>query len=323
LTLEEVAPGDWNELLAELGHDDGYLRREYAQSAVLLDPGELVLLHADGTVFPCVVRERGETRDVTGTYGFGGPVGESPRFYELYEQWCRERAIVTTFTWFHPRFGNHRYSRFYVEPRCGTVAWRLAERDLFERLHRHHRRAVRKARAVGIETRITAAPADLEPFARLYEATMEKKGATRFYHFPAEYWRVLPERLREGLVMFEALDGDGVIAALLGLATPPWLHYHLGASERRGGANHLLFLEAARWAREHGYTHFHLGGGVAGADDSLLLFKRRFDPRGLVESGVGKAIHDEDAYRELGGEGFDGYFPAYRRAVAPSPSTTL
>jgi hypothetical protein len=278
----------------------------------VLEPGELVLLHDEGTVFPCIVRELDGTRDVTGLYGFGGPVGNE-RFYERYEDWCREREVVTTFTWFHPRFANHRYSRYHVEPRAGTVAWRLDDGDLFERLHRHHRRAVRKAEAAGIERRITVAPADLEPFAALYEGTMAEKGATGFYYFPAEYWRVLRERLGEGLVLFEAFDGNELTAALLGLASPPWLHYHLGASERSGGANNLLFLDAALWARQQGFARFHLGGGVGGADDSLLQFKLRFDEGGRLDSAVGKAIHDEEAYRELGGQGFDGFFPAYRR----------
>jgi hypothetical protein len=316
LKLEEIAPADWNGLLAELDYDDSYLRREYAESAVVLDPGELVLLHAEGAVFPCIVRELGETRDVTGLYGFGGPVGESPRFYELYEDWCRERGIVTTFTRFHPRYANHRYSRFHVELRSGAVAWRLDDGNLFEGLHRHHRRAVRKAEAAGIETRATVAPADLEPFARLYEQTMAEKGASDFYYFPREYWSLLAERLGAGLVLFEALHEGRVLAALLGLASPPWLHYHLGASERSGGANHLLFLQVARWARDNGYTRFHLGAGLGGAADSLLEFKLRFDPGGLLESAVGKAIHDEQAYRELGGEGFDGFFPAYRANAA-------
>jgi hypothetical protein len=34
-------------------------------------------------------------------------------------------------------------------------------------------------------------------------------------------------------------------------------------------------------------------------------------PGRLIESAVGKAIHVEARHRELGGEGFDGYFPAY------------
>ena len=302
--IEEVAPAEWDAVAPH----DAYLSREYAESAVLLDPGELVLLHAEGTVFPCVVRELDGVRDVTGLYGFGGPVGDE-RFYAAYEDWCRERGIVTTFTWFHPRFQNQRYSRFHVEPRGGTVAWRL-EGDLFEGLHRHHRRAVRKAEA---ETRVTVAPADLSSFARLYEGTMAEKGATGFYYFPEEYWQSLTGR--DWLVLFEAHEEGELRAALLGLASPPWLHYHLGASERTGGANNLLFLEAARWAQANGYERFHLGGGVGGADDSLLEFKLRFDPGGLVESAVGKAIHDDDAYRRLGGEGFDGFFPAYRRAA--------
>ena len=280
----------------------------------MLDPGRPAFLHAEGTVFPCIVREWGDARDVTGPYGFGGPVGEAA-FYDAYEAWCREQGVVTTFTWFHPRFANHRYARMHVEPRGGTVAWRLDEGDLFERLHRHHRRAARKAEASGIEVRITVAPSDLEPFARLYERTMAEKGAESFYYFPPEYWPALAERLGDGLVLFEATQDGELKAALLGLASSPWLHYHLGASERSGGANNLLFLEAARWAREQGFTRFHLGGGVGGADDSLLEFKLRFDEGGLIESAVGKAVHDEAAYRELGGAGFDGYFPAYRAAT--------
>ena len=314
MKLEEVAPEAWNGLLAELGLDDAYLRREYVETAAVLEPGRPLLLHADGAVFACIVRED-PVRDVTGPYGFGGPVGASSRFHELYEDWCRENGIVTTFTWFHPRFANHRYARIHVEPRAGTVAWRLDEGDLFERLHRHHRRAARKAEAAGIETRVTVAPASLEPFAHLYEQTMAEKGATGFYYFPAEYWRVLAERLGDGLVLFEAVQDGELRAAVIGLASATWLHYHLGASERSGGANNLLFLETARWAREQGFTRFHLGGGVGGADDSLLEFKLRFDPGGLIESAVGKAIHDEDAYRELGGGGLEGFFPAYRATV--------
>jgi serine/alanine adding enzyme len=321
--IAEVRPADWNALLAELGFDDAYLRREYVESAAVLDAGRPVLLATEDAVFAGIVRDLGERKDVTGPYGFGGPVARDAasagRFYEEYDAWSRENGVVTTFTWFHPRFANHRYARIHVEPRAGTVAWRLDEGDVFERLHRHHRRAARKAEG-SAEVRVTVAPAELDAFARLYEQTMVEKGAQSFYYFPPEYWRALPELLGDGLVLFEAL-GDGELrAALLGLATAPWLHYHLGASERSGGANNLLFLEAARWAQQHGFTRFHLGGGVGGADDTLLEFKLRFDPGALIESAVGKAIHDPEAYRELAGPdaGLEGFFPAYRAATVPT-----
>ena len=162
----------------------------------------------------------------------------------------------------------------------------------------------------------TLRPESLEPFARLYEQTMERQQAEGFYYFPPEYWRALETELRNHVVLFEA----GEDAALLCLHAPPWLHYHLGASSEAGrklGASNLLFLEAARWAQELGYTRFHLGGGVGGRRDSLFEFKLRFDPGGELEMAVGKAIHDEEAYAGLAGPdaGLDGFFPAYRATV--------
>ena len=119
------------------------------------------------------------------------------------------------------------------------------------------------------------------------------------------------------LVRFDAeIDGE-VVASALCLATPPWLHYHLSGTTDAGrstGSSTLVLLEAALWAQANGYERFHLGGGLGGSEDSLHHFKARFDPEGLVPAAVGKAIHDEDAYRRLsGGEpSYDGFFPAYR-----------
>ena len=55
--IEEVAPEDWDGLLAELGCDDAYLRREYVEASAVLDPGRPVLLRFEATVFPCILRE--------------------------------------------------------------------------------------------------------------------------------------------------------------------------------------------------------------------------------------------------------------------------
>ena len=79
----------------------------------------------------------------------------------------------------------------------------------------------------------------------------------------------------------------------------------------------MLFYETAAWACERGFTHFHLGGGVGGFEDSLYEFKRRFDPEGKLPATLGKTVHDEGAYRALsGGDVIDyaGFFPAYRGA---------
>ena len=90
-----------------------------------------------------------------------------------------------------------------------------------------------------------------------------------------------------------------------------------GASDegRRLGASHLALLTAAGWGQALGFEALHLGGGAGGQEDSLFEYKRRFAPDDLVTASVGKAVHDEEAYRRLAGVteiGFDGYFPAYR-----------
>ncbi len=51
------------------------------------------------------------------------------------------------------------------------------------------------------------------------------------------------------------------------------------------------------------------------ASESLFEFKLRIDEGGLVESALGNEIHDEQAYRALGGQGCDGWLPAYQRSA--------
>ena len=264
---------------------------------------------------------------MTTPYGYGGPVATGPeapteRFWELYEEWCRANGVITTFVRFHPLFANHRSvgPGVTVEPLGGTVGWRLKERDLFAGMHAAHRGACRRASRARVSVSAQEAPADLAGFAALYEVTMRRVGATGFYLFSEEYWDALAG-LGERLVLFEAEEGGEVLASALCFATLPWLHYHLGATSERGralGASNLLFYEAACWARDLGYERFHLGGGVGAREDSLLTFKRRFDPSGdLLEFAVGKAVHDPGAYRELTGRAADdlgGFFPAYREA---------
>jgi serine/alanine adding enzyme len=302
-------------VLEELGFVDVYLTREYVEASTLLEPGRPLFLRADEAAFAAILRE-GPT-DVITPYGYGGPVG--PGFWEPYGDWCREHGVVTTFVRFHPLYANQCDAprEVKVQSLAGTVAWSLDEEgDLLARMHRHHRRVVRKALGAGVEASAKLAPESLESFVALYQQTMERQEAEDFYFFPPEYWHALETRLRDHVVLFEAGDD----AKLLCLHAPPWLHYHLGASSEAGrklGASTLLFLEAARWAQELGYTRFHLGGGVGGARDSLYEFKLRFDPGGEVEAAIGKAVHDEEAYRRLAGPdaGFDGFFPAYRHAA--------
>ena len=322
--MREVAPAEWDVLLAEVGVADAYLLRAYVEASCVLDPGEPVLLEHDGAVMACIVRQvpNSDAFDVTTPYGYGGPVGSSAGFHEAYEAWCADRGVVSTFTRFHPLYENYRGAPGSSRV-SSTVGWRL-QGDLLAGMHGKHRNVVRKAQKAGVAVDVTAAPDDLSAFAALYERTMERQGAAGYYFFPPAYWERLIE-LGGHIVRVDALCEGAVVASALCLRGDRWLHYHLGATDdaaRDLGASNLLLYTAAVWGQEQQLEEFHLGGGAGAEEDSLFAFKERFSPGGRRQFWVGKLVHDEDAYRRLSGGAeidLDGFFPAYRASYSGAP----
>jgi len=328
--LVEVEPDRWDEELGRLGLTDVYLSRGFVDaSAGLVDarPALLAFTGTDGAVvFAALLRD--DPTDVVSPYGYGGPVaaGATPpiaAFRAAYEAWCADHGVVTSFVVFHPLLQNQAYAAdlgLRSIPLAGTVAWRLTEPDLRTRMHKHHRRLVRRAESLGLVASIDPAPVDLAAFVALYTDAMRRMGAASFYLFPPAYWSALVAGVR--LVLVNVHDGDGrLVAAVLGMGERPWLHYHLGAAAAEGrgtGASQLALCTLAEWGRDHGYEALHLGGGVSGRADSLLEYKLRFAPGGLLGAGTGRAVHDRAAYIRLTGSpqvDWQGFFPAYR---APS-----
>ena len=322
----EVEPQRWDDVLRAAGVADVYYSRGFVRASAAIHDAEPVLLRLPGDAgevfFACVVRR--DPTDVVTPYGYGGPVGAGADpplagFPAAYEAWCERRGAVSSFVVFHPLLANaesaaaRAFRRF---PLAGTVAWPLEQPDLLAAMHKHHRRQVRRARRAGHDVTVDPAPDDLAEFVALYEQTMRRAGASPFYLFPPAYWDALAGGVE--LVRVDVRGGGALLASVLGMGAPPWLHYHLGgaAEAARGtGASHLALYALACWGREHGFTTLHLGGGVGARHDSLLEFKLRFAPEGIVGLSIGKAVHDRAAYLRLSGAAavdWDGFFPAYR-----------
>ena len=317
--LEEVEPARWDELVRRLGVSDVYYSRGFVEASAPLADGGATFLHAEGdggaVIFPCVVRH--DPIDVVTPYGYGGPLGvgeDPPDFAALYQRWCEEKTALSTFAVFHPLLANEEQP-FRTTRLADTVAWPLTEPDLLATMHSHHRRVVRKASG-RLEVAIEREPQSLDGFRAVYEQTMQRRDAADFYLFPDDYWEAL--RANVPLVRVDIRHGDALVASVLGMGEPPYLHYHLGGNTDEGrtlGASHLALFSLATWGQEHGYTTLHLGGGVGGREDGLREFKRRFAPDGLVEATIGKAVHDAAGYLRRAGASaidWDGFFPAYR-----------
>lgn len=322
----EVEPQRWDEVLRAAGVTDVYYSRGFVQASAALVDAEPVLLRLGGdageVLFACLLRH--DPTDVVTPYGYGGPVGagEAPPlagFPAAYEAWCERRGAVSSFLVFHPLLANSESpasAGFRRIALAGTVAWPLGGPDLLAAMHKHHRRMVRRAQAAGYDVAIDPAPADLTDFAGVYEQTMRRAVASPFYFFPKGYWDALAAGVK--LVRVDVRDGGELLASVLGMGEPPWLHYHLGGATeaaRGTGASHIALYSLACWGREHGFETLHLGGGVGGRDDSLLEFKLRFAPEGRVGVSIGKAVHDRAGYLRLTGAAevdWDAFFPAYR-----------
>jgi serine/alanine adding enzyme len=325
--LVEVDPARWDDVLRGLGITDVYSGHGFVRASAELVGATPRLLHLagpDGDVaFAVLLRE--DPPDVVSPYGYGGPIGvgaDPPLagFATAYQAWCEANGVLTSFVVFHPLFANDAQAAtlgFHRIPLGGTVAWSLAEPDPRARMHKHHRRLVRRAEAAGLVASVHAAPDDLAEFVTMYEGAMRRLEASDFYRFPPPYWAAL---LRDvPLTRVDVHDREGaLVAGVLGMGGPPWLHYHLGAATdaaRGTGASHLALCALAEWGREQGYEILHLGGGVSGREDSLLEYKLRFAPDGLVGSATGRAVHDPAEYARRTGSAevdWEGFFPAYR-----------
>ena len=322
----EVEPQRWDDELRAAGVTDVYYSRGFVRASAAIYGAEPVLLRLRGDAgevfLACLVRR--DPTDVVTPYGYGGPVGAGAdpplaEFPAAYEAWCERRGAVSSFVVFHPLLANAESAAaggFRRFPLAGTVAWRLEQPDLLAAMHKHHRRLVRRAGREGYDVTVDPAPDDLAEFVAVYEQTMRRAGASPFYLFPPGYWDALASGVE--LVRVDVRSRGELLASVLGIGAPPWLHYHLGGATeaaRGTGASHLALYTLARWGREQGFTTLHLGGGVGGRDDSLLEFKLRFAPEGRVGVSIGKAVHDRAAYLRLSGAtavDWDAFFPAYR-----------
>ena len=72
------------------------------------------------------------------------------------------------------------------------------------------------------------APRDLAEFVAVYEETMRRADAAPFYLFATDYWRALVRDVP--LVRVDVRRDGELLAGVLGMGAPPFLHYHLGGT---------------------------------------------------------------------------------------------
>lgn len=242
-------------------------------------------------------------KDFSGVYGYGGPLGEY-----IPGQWVSEFARL------HPFLENQKYLDPLGLVQSGEVVYTNVHTDCHKVRAGMDKgcwsavnKAVREKVVVGVSY-------DIGQFQRLYTQTMERVNASEKYFFDDEFFTELMEM--DQCALFQARQGQHVLAMAIILAQGDYAHYFLSGSELNStGASNLLLYESMLWAGANGCKIFNLGGGVHG-NDSLLSFKKSFSKL-TKPFFTYRKVHDQEAYNWLcQRKGVqpttDGYFPVYR-----------
>lgn len=253
-------------------------------------------------------------RHMVSPYGYGGPLYEgdiehkeaaSRAFENALHVELQERSFVSEFV------REDIFSDRLVRRLAGTteqlpnvlVKLDRSESEIWSGYKPVARRNVLRASRNALTVVFDPDGKRLDCFARIYNDTMTRRGASRFFFFPVQRFRHLNTALgSKGASMFvHVLDGDEVVSSELLLLSGTTMYSFLSASLPSAFAkrpNNLLKHEIALWGQRNGYKWLVLGGGLA-RDDELLRYKRSFDPDHITPFSVRRIIHAPEDYQLL------------------------
>lgn len=308
---------------------DVYYQQRYLEAASLADPdAELRVFRLGQAMAPLMVRplpaDVGKGFDAVSPYDFCGPFlggASAEDTWEALRSWAREQSIVAAFLRFHPFVGEVGRWRgldgLHVIHSADNVVVDLDDEDeMFAGFKPRVVRDLKVAHRAGVVCELEPlTPDNLNQFVPLYEETMQRRNAARYYFFSHPFFQALAENLGDAFLLATArLEGRTVGAALI-MQSGATAYYYLAASNdeaRRVCAMNGLVVEAACRLAEMNVERFHLGGGTGG----VSAFKERFGP-GRVPYYVGRAVFDSERYAELAGDRVTDFFPAYRAVLQP------
>lgn len=266
----------------------------------------------------------GKYFDFSTPYGYGGWIIEGNNIEELfneYNAWIKEEEIISEFIRFHPMIMNQKTSQcFYDVIQLGEVVHMDLESPeiIWNNITSKNRNMIRKAIKNNVKIYNGRFPEIYDVFHLIYNTTMDKDNAEKYYYFNREFYQSILEDLPQNAQIFYAEKDGMVIAASIILATNGLMNYHLSGSLREYNSlapTNLLLYEAALWGCANGYKTFYLGGGVGSGEDSLFKFKKSFYKGKLNYFFIGKKIYNQEKFEELiqMREPIESnYFPPYR-----------
>lgn len=325
LTADEP---EWPAVLRRLAHDfyhrpdycllDGERQQAEEVGAFWAGEGDReffipYLLRHCGSLFPGEPAAAG-TRDAISPYGYPGlllsdSTRQSPDFAQRAMQRLgdtfRERGVCAAFFRMNPFFSTglpELFPAHHFSTPTETVAMDLSldETGIWKNIRDGHQWTIRKCKRLGFEARMVPLHEHIDAFMEVYRETMDRVHARDSYYFGRDYFVRLAEMGDQVHCCFVENAGE-LAAACVFLECGGLFQAHLGGTKSAFLAKspfHLALFHAAEWAKPRGNRYLHLGGGVGGADDRLLSFKRGFSPLAFPFFTL-RLIPDPEKYRAL------------------------
>lgn len=266
--------------------------------------------------------------DFSTPYGYGGWLIEGndteTLFYE-YENWCKIHNVISEFVRFHPVIKNHKFceNSYDVVELGEVVTMDISTPEvIWANLTSKNRNMIRKAKKNGVEIYNGRYPEVFEKFKEIYDKTMDKDEAEKYYYFENIYYdSVLNDLPQNAEVFFAELDGKTISSSIMIYANGK-MNYHLSGSKREYASlapTNLLLYEAALWGCSNGFNTLYLGGGVGSGEDNLFKFKRAFYRNdNLNHFFIGKKTFISEEYEmllRLRNINHNSFFPEYRTQI--------
>lgn len=330
----------WDEKVKSFVKYDVYYLSGYVKAFMIHGDGEPQLLYYDAVGLKAIYVYMKRKTAIAGCYdsvtpyGYGGVLFEGDMseknlysFWKVYTDKMKEEGIVDNFVRYHPVLNNAipMKSISTVIDLGKTIAIDLSSEELiWNNIISKNRNMIRKAEKNGIEIRHGKGLELFKDFRRIYNSTMEKDDAEKYYFFEDAFYESIHRDLNDNYEVFYAVLNGEIIAMSIMLFANNQMHYHLSGSlqeYRNLAPSNLLLYKAALWGCQQGFKTFHLGGGVGSGEDNLYKFKAAFNRNSDYQFSIGKEIFDQNKYDELVAEratrdisfNMDSkYFPLYR-----------
>ena len=288
---------------------------------------------------PLLIRRiptRRDLFDATSVYGYAGPIASHPveeippevicGFQDVLHRALADRGIVSLFCRLHPLMKQAR-----LIAGLGTGAVTVGETisiDLtlppevqWRCFRRNHRQDLKRMEALGVRCEIDRSWAHVAHFIDMYQQSMVRLGADRWYNFNEALFYGIKKHAGEHFHLFNCHYGGDICCGVMVSLYGEVAHCFLSASASKHDrlpAMKLAFDVARKWAQLKGARCLFLGGGVHAKHDSLFHFKAGFSDKRHGFSVWRWVILQKEyadlcvAVGEVEHEDTDIKFPAYR-----------